>query len=358
MSISVITFVGASAAVAPRVICQTSNIAQRTPRGIVSPRTQRRPEEYGNMKILKRIGTGLVVLILLVAVGLPLLYAVVPYEWPDLPPAGRRLPVGNELFVNAIDRGAGPAVVLVHGLPGLGSDWEPLIDALVSRGRRVIAYDRIGYGRSDGRPSTDVGEFTVEANSRELITLIENEGLEDVTVVGWSYGGPISIEAALDADGAARIGRLVLVGTGGPDSDDSEPPPSPGLIATGILRWVGLVPPAGAAMQRAASTQAFSEQDQPDWWLLNLSANFAAANTRVSWVAEGSAIGASGEFRPDLLTQPTLLIHGDDDRLAPLAIGEYVHSKIPGSRLEIVEDGSHMLPVTHAEHLAGLIVSF
>jgi pimeloyl-ACP methyl ester carboxylesterase len=312
------------------------------------------------MKTLKRIVIGLLVALLLVVAGPPLFYAVVPYEWPDLPPAGRRIAVGEGLSVNAIDRGEGPAVVLVHGLPGIAHDWEPLVDALASRGRRVIAYDRIGYGRSDARPGEAPAAFTVEANARELVSLIENEGLEDVTVVGWSYGGPIGIEAALmAAEGApSRVRRLVLVGTGGPDSDDAEPPPAPGLVATSILRWVGSVPPAGAALQRALSVQAFSEQPQPEWWAANLSANFAAPNTRLTWTSEGAAIGASGEFRANQVSVPTLLIHGDDDRLAPLAIGEYVHGKIPGSRLEVVASGSHMLPITHSDQLADWIAAF
>ncbi len=311
------------------------------------------------MKALKRIGVGVLAVALSIALGLPLFYAVVPYDGPDLPPAGRRVSVGNDRFVNAIDHGDGPVFVLVHGLPGMAEDWRPLVEALAARGSRAIAYDRIGYGRSDARPGEVPGAFTVEANARELVALIENEGLDDVTVVGWSYGGPIGIEAALlDARAVSpRIARLVLVGTGGPDADDAKPPPVPGLLASAVLRWIGLVPPVAAAVQRAVSEQAFSEQAQPDWWLPNLQANFAAPNTRLTWRAEAAAVASSGRFRADEVALPTLLVHGDDDRLANLAIGRYVHGKIPGSRLEIVAGGSHMLPVTHAAQLADWIVA-
>ena len=310
------------------------------------------------MKVLKRLVVVLLVVLFLVVAGPPLLYAVVPYDWPELPPAGRRISVGDGLSVNAIERGEGPSVVLVHGLPGTAQDWDPLIDALARRGRRVIAYDRIGYGRSDGRPGEAPAAFTVAANARELHGLIRNEGLQDVTLVGWSYGGPISIEAALldAAEAPSRIARLVLVGTAGPDSDDAEPPPPPGLVATAILRWVGAVPPAGAALQRVSSEMAFSEQPQPDWWETNLAANFAAPHTRLSWASEGAAIGLGGEFRAHEVGVPALVIHGDDDRLVPLTIGEYVDSKLPDSRLEVVENGSHMLPITHADRLADWIV--
>ena len=64
------------------------------------------------MKILRRIGIGLLAFVLLIGAGPPLFYSVVSYELPELPPAGKRMPVGNGRFVNAIDRGQGPAVVL------------------------------------------------------------------------------------------------------------------------------------------------------------------------------------------------------------------------------------------------------
>jgi pimeloyl-ACP methyl ester carboxylesterase len=58
------------------------------------------------------------------------------------------------------------------------------------------------------------------------------------------------------------------------------------------------------------------------------------------------------------LDMPILLIHGGDDRLAPVAIGRYLHSKAPGSELLVVEGGSHMLPITHAELLSERIAAF
>ena len=72
-------------------------------------------------------------LVLLVAAGIllpPLYYAIFPVETPELPPAGRRIPVAEGVAVNTIERGAGRPVVLIHGLPGTGYDWAPLTEAL------------------------------------------------------------------------------------------------------------------------------------------------------------------------------------------------------------------------------------
>jgi pimeloyl-ACP methyl ester carboxylesterase len=244
-------------------------------------------------------------------------------------------------------------VVLVHGLPGTAYDWAPLSAELVARNRRVLAYDRLGYGHSDPRPDDS---FSVEANARDLIGLLENADLRDATVVGWSYGGPVAIRAAV-LDGS-RIGRLVLVGSGGPSDDPQEPPAIYRLLfSRPVLAWIKRVPPLARGLRSALSRQAFSEGPQPDWWLTHLNANLDQAETLRTWREEG-AHERPDELDPAAAGRPILIVHGDDDRLAPVAIGEWLHRHAPGSRLEVVEGGSHMLPITHAAFLADQIAAF
>ena len=298
----------------------------------------------------------LVVLILLGALIIlpPLVYSVVPVERFELPAPGERISVADGLSVNAVVRGEGPPVVLIHGLPGTGYDWNPLTDALAARGRHVIAYDRIGYGHSDPRPDE---VFTVEANSRELLGLLESRDLQDATVVGWSFGGPISVQAAFEDD--SRIGRLVLIGSGGPSDDAEEPPAIFGvLFSSPVLAWLRSVPPVARGLRAAISVQAFSEGPQPDWWMEHLNANLDQPHSLHAWRSEGAQIDREGEFPIAKVKPPILLIHGDDDRLAPLAIGEWLHRHAPGSELVVIEEGSHMLPVTHTDELADRIAAF
>ena len=295
-------------------------------------------------------------LVLLVAAGIllpPLYYAIFPVETPDLPPAGRRIPVAEGVAVNAIEKGVGRPVVLVHGLPGSAYDWAPLTDALADRGHRVLAYDRVGYGHSDARRN---GEFTIESNAGELLALLETEGLEDATVIGWSYGGATSIRAALTDP--SRIGRLVLVGSAGPAEMMEEPPAIFALIFSApAVAWYAAVPPVGRALQRGMSVQAFSEQPQPDWWLPQVAANFARPNTRDTFRGEGANFDPSN-LDPAPIERPILIIHGDDDRNAPIAIGRWLHEHAANSELYVIEGGSHMLPITHADSLADRITSF
>lgn len=292
--------------------------------------------------------------LLFAAIALPpLYYLVVPAEVAQLPAAGRRIPVAEGVAVNAIDTGVGPPIVLVHGLPGSAYDWAPLAEALTARGHRVIAYDRVGYGHSD--PRLD-GAFTPEGNAHDLLGLLESENLRDATVVGWSYGGPISIIAA--RKDASRIGRLVLIGSGGPSDDPLEPPAAMALLSSGPVRWyLAAVPAMGRGLQSGLSVAAFSGGQQPEWWLPNLAANFDKPNMRATYYAEGERF-MENELGIEELDLAILVLHGDDDNLAPLAIGDWLARHARNSKLQVVEGGSHMIPITHASELADSIQAF
>jgi pimeloyl-ACP methyl ester carboxylesterase len=302
---------------------------------------------------VRRLALGALGLLALLVVLPPLVYTVLPEQAPALPPPGRRIALGGGASVNALERGTGPAVVLVHGSPGCAYDWAPLVEALARRGRHVVAYDRLGYGRSDPRPDAD---YSVDANARDLLALLAAERLRDATVVGWSYGGATAIAAArLDP---ARIARLVLVGSAGPQDDRSGDPLLLALVfSRPVMAWTRAVPPVSRGLQRAMSVQAFSGQPWPDWWLAQLRANLAAPGTRQTFPAESAAFSTEG-LDPAPIARPILLLHGDDDRMAPLAIGEWLQRHARDAKLVQVARGSHMLPITHTDLLADRIAAF
>lgn len=312
---------------------------------------------------MKRALVVLLVLIGALIVLPPLWYAVFPGDPPpELPPAGRRVELPGGVGVNVVEQGTGPPVVLVHGLPGTAYDWRELSPELAKRGRRAIAYGRVGWGRSDPRTN---GTYTPEANAAELVALLAALDARDATLVGWSYGGVTSMIAAMTDP--SRIGSLVLVGTGGPDSPDAEPPSLSGfmgfLYSDPVLRWRVAVPPTGIALMKLSSDVAFSGGPQPDWWLKGLRGNFSRGETLTTYRSEMMGIGAHpdadpADFAPQSIALPTLILHADDDRLAPVAIARYLHSLIPNSELFEYPGASHMLPVTHAADLADRIVSF
>lgn len=298
-------------------------------------------------------------------VGLALLVAALialPPQWfrafgaapPALPPADRTIGLAAGTALSALDRGSGPPLVLVHGLPGCGHDWSPLVDALAERGHRVIAYDRAGYGRSDPRRA---GAYTVDENARDLLALLESEDLRDATVVGWSYGGGTAIRAAiLDP---ARIARLVLIGSAGPWADAPEDPALFAvLFSKPAMDWMGAVPPVARALQAAISAQAFAPEPVPPWWAAQLAANLGSPHTAHAYRQEGALFAWSEDLDPSPIDRPILVIHGAEDRLVPLQVGHGLHRSAREGRLAVVEGAGHMLPVTRPALLADQIAAF
>ena len=303
------------------------------------------------MKILK----WLLIIVAVAIVVPPLWFKVFPEAVRELPPPGDLVVLPSGAKVNVLDQGEGPAVVLVHGLPGSAYDWRELTPLLNRAGFRTIAYDRLGYGRSDPRAGN---EFSLATNSQELSELLQALELEDVTVAGWSYGGSMAMASAADP----RITRLVLIGTGGPSRDDDVPPKPTAAIrilySNPFVRWRSTVPPVSRALQSVLSDAAFSGGPQPDWWKEDLAANFSRWATLLTYRNEVlSDIDPNG-FDPALIKQPTLIVHAEDDQLAPVAIGRYLAVKIPDADYREIPGASHMLPITHANALSKLITRF
>src|ERR1700682_5755050 len=83
------------------------------------------------------------------------------------------------------DHGDGDPVVLIHGYPLSGASWEKQVPALLRAGRRVITYDRRGFGRSS-QPTTGYDYDTFAKDLNKLVTTLD---LRDFALVGFSMGG-------------------------------------------------------------------------------------------------------------------------------------------------------------------------
>ena len=95
----------------------------------------------------------------------------------------------HRLFV--VEKGEGAPVLLVHGQPGLGSDWDQVAARLADH--RLLIVDRPGYGRSGDET------LTIEGNAQVLADIVVQRGAAPVTVVGHSYGGGVGIGYSLHA---------------------------------------------------------------------------------------------------------------------------------------------------------------
>jgi pimeloyl-ACP methyl ester carboxylesterase len=304
-----------------------------------------------------RRAIGVFIILIFAAVVLPPAYYGLVGESGavELPPPGRMVQLSDGSQLNVLDSGQGPVIVLVHGLPGCAYDWTPLPERLAALGRRVIAYDRVGYGHSSPRGSES--DYTYEQNATELLELLEHLDVSDATLVGWSYGGGVVIRAGLR--GSERISRLVLLASVGPAIEIPEPGLAQRLLfSRPVLAWVSMVPPLSQAVVQSASAEAFSNQPMPDWWVPQLRANLARPGTTDTWLAEGAGLMVEG-IDPGPLDLPVLVINGDDDWGVPMNVAEDLYQRaLPDAKLLPVPGGSHMLPITHADLLAQHLFEF
>jgi pimeloyl-ACP methyl ester carboxylesterase len=301
-----------------------------------------------------------VVVLLAIALLPPLAADLFDYRAdPELvPSAGRRVDVGEGRFLQVVEQGAGPDVVLVHGLPGTAADWAGTPAALANLGHHVVAYDRVGYGHSSREPEP-TNRYTYRSNAEDLLGLLDALGLERPVLVGWSYGGAVAQTFAQEHPD--RVSALVLIGAVGPaearaaDEGGVVDALTSSAVGNEIFDWLGSVPPLGRAVTRGVLVDAFSnEQAIPEGWVDYTRAALELPGTFQAFVQEVQR-NDPGALQPQLLDLPALVLHGTEDRLVPYAVGEDLDARLPRSKLETVFGGSHMLPVTHPELVAKAI---
>ena len=308
---------------------------------------------------MRRILLGLLVGLVAIAFAPPLLARLIGWGRPDtrlLPPHGKSVAIGDGLELNVVDVGSGSPVVLVHGLPSCASDWTTVPQKLAALGHRVIAYDRIGFGYSSRPPATG-DHYTYASNAHDLAKLLDALGIERATLVGWSYGGAVVQTFAEQAP--QRVERLVLVAAVGPaqpeEGNDALGMILSSPIGTGLLNWVASVPPLSQSMTHDSLVQAFARADAiPPDWTEYTRAMLALPGTLQSFVLEAQR-GHVTALHPEKLNIPAVVIQGTDDYLVPRSVGEDLQRRLPQSRLVLVPNGSHMLPVTHPDLLAQTI---
>ena len=255
------------------------------------------------------------------------------------------------------DHGAGKPVVLIHGWPLSGQSWEKQTTALVAAGHRVITYDRRGFGMSD-KPTFGYDYDTFAADLHQLITKLD---LHDVTLAGFSMGGG-EVARYLGKYGSDRVKKAVFIAAitpfllKTPDNRlgvDAE-------VFEGIKQAIVADRPGFLAKFLAL----FYNVDVLGGKLISDQAVHASWNIASGASPKGSLDCVSAwltDFRKDLatFTVPTLVVHGDADRIVPLAASaSRVHELVKDSQLVVLEGAPHGLNWTHADQLNRALLDF
>ena len=224
---------------------------------------------------------------------------------------------GTQIFYK--DWGAGQPIVFHHGWPLSGDDWDAQMMFFASKGYRVIAHDRRGHGRSS--PSAAGNDMNTYA--ADVAALTEHLGLRNAIHVGHSTGGGEVIRYVALYGGGGRVAKAVLIGAITPilmktsDNPDGVPPE----VIDGIRTAV--------ATNRA---QFYKEFSSGPFYGFNRMGATVPMGVSDNWVRQGMAgdikaqydcITAFSEtdFTADLkkITVPVLILHGEDDQIAPVA---------------------------------------
>jgi non-heme chloroperoxidase len=255
------------------------------------------------------------------------------------------------------DHGSGQPVVLVHGYPLNGASWEKQERALLTAGYRVITYDRRGFGKSS-QPTIGYDYDTFASDLNKLLTHLD---LTDVALVGFSMGSG-EVTRYLGTYGSARVSKAVLMGAIPPFLLKTDDNPE------GVDRSVFEGIKAAVVQDRPAYFKDFldtfynvdvlggtriSEQAWQNSFAVAIGASPYAAYACVdSWLTD---------FRDDLpkFDVPTLLIHGDADRILPY---EATAARLPGLIKDLtfvtIEGGPHNIAWTHPDEVNSALLDF
>jgi non-heme chloroperoxidase len=255
------------------------------------------------------------------------------------------------------DWGTGKPVLFISSW-ALSSDmWQYQMVNLIDQGLRCIAYDRRGHGRSD-----DPGRgYDYDTLADDLAALIEHLDLHDVTLVAHSMAGG-EVVRYLTRHGAGRVAGIVLLAATLPFplKTSDNPDGIDGSLAEAVraswkqdfTRWVAAnrAPFFGEGLPGCDVSPAVQ-----DWLVRDLE------HASLQALVECNRATFETDFRAEMraITVPTLIVHGDSDAGAPVALtGQKSAQLIPGSRLVVYENAPHGLFLTHRERLNADLLAF
>jgi len=238
--------------------------------------------------------------------------------------------------------------VFLHGQPGLGADWDPVIASLPGS-VSAISLDRPGHG------SSLLPGGGVEHNAAAVLDALDARSVERAVLVGHSYGGGVALQVAASAPD--RVEALVLLASVGPE-------------CLNIFDWLLAAPVAGALASRIAwqftppfaraVLRLMSGKRHPNWQVWG-HAHWENGPLWRTFLAEQKAlVREAQEFErmATSITAPTLVVTDPRDPLVPFKTAEALIRALPDARLHLVERAGHHLPLRVPEEVASQIAEF
>jgi pimeloyl-ACP methyl ester carboxylesterase len=249
---------------------------------------------------------------------------------------------------------AGVPVVFLQHFRGNIDNWDPALIDAIAADREVILFDNVGVGSTDGTTPS-----TVEEMARDAVVFLEALGLRQVDLFGFSLDGFLAQEIALARPALVR--RLILAGTG-PKGAPGMKEWTPDVVNAVVADEIG---PEGyvyvfythtdssRTAGQASLGRIYQRQDGRDAGP-SLESKNAQYQAVLAWgVPDWTAVQRLRE-----ISQPTLILQGDDDIMIPTAASHTLAGLIPNAKVTIYLDASHGSIFQYATLAAEQTVAF
>jgi 3-oxoadipate enol-lactonase len=244
------------------------------------------------------------------------------------------------------EQGEGEPVLLIMGL-GYPSVMWYRTRPLLARRYRTIALDNRGVGQSD----VPQGPYPIALMASDAAAVLDAAECESAHVIGVSMGGMIAQEFALQYPNRVRSLVLGCTASGGPNAVRAEPEVTQLLMSRGELSPDEAAEASVPFIYDSATSRELIDEDiamRKDWFP-RPQAYLAQLQGILSWESYS---------RLSQISAPTLVIHGESDRLVPAGNGKLIAERIPGARIVLLPSASHLFTTDQPEAAHQAILEF
>ncbi len=244
--------------------------------------------------------------------------------------------------------GDGPPLVLIMGYAGTMDMWDVRVLQELARDYRVVVFDNRGMGLS----TSSEKEYTISLFANDTADFMEAIGIEKAHVLGWSMGADVAL--ALAHEHPERVEKLILYASdpGGNESVPMDPEVEKTLLNT-----------SGTPMERGMRLLSLlfpsdwmAQNPNPEGYFPNVTESTPPDNIARQGEAMGARTGVSAWL--GTVTQPTLLIVGDQDILAQPANSFYIGQRIPSASVVQIRGGGHGVMYQYPEDFTDIVRTF